>query len=281
MVGEQTEVDRKAEWQGWQLQEDSADAYERYLVPIYFGPGAQALIGLAEVKPGDRLLDIACGTGIVARTAAEHVVPGGSVAGVDLNQGMLSVARRESAGIEPAIEWRLGDAQNLPYADATFDVAICQQGLQFIPDQPLALREIHRVLAPGGRLALGILRSTDHNPGYAILSNLLEEHVSPEAGAMMRSPFAPLGPNALRGLIAGAGFQNVQIIIGVASARFPSVEEFVRQEAASSPLAGPLGGLPADVREQMLGDLRQALEPYIDDMGVVFPVELHLATARR
>lgn len=281
MVGQQEQASRQERWDGWQLQGNSAEAYEHYLVPVFFAPGAQYLIGLAGLGQGERVLDVATGTGIVARTAAEQVGPTGTVAAVDLNDTMLSVARQVSSDIQPKIEWRLGDAQDLPYKDSMFDVVFCQQGFQFFPDRPAALDEMYRVLVPGGRLALAMMRSTDHNPSYGILSDVLERHAGPEAGAMMRSPFPEVSTAELRGLITGAGFQDVRIFHGVGPARYPSVEEFVRQEAASSPLARPIGALPDDVREAMLQELRTSLNHFVDDDGIVFPTETYLAVARR
>jgi ubiquinone/menaquinone biosynthesis C-methylase UbiE len=138
----------------WQLDESSAKVYERYLVPLFFAPGAQYLIELAALKAGERVLDVACGTGIVARTAAQRVGNSGTVIGLDLNEGMLEVARTASSNIHPHIEWRKGDVKEIPFEDSSFDVGFCQQGLQFFSDRLAALRETHRVLKSNGRLAL-------------------------------------------------------------------------------------------------------------------------------
>lgn len=176
---------------GWQLVEDSAEAYERYLVPIFFEPWAERLLAQAGVRSGERVLDVACGTGSVARRAAERAGPSGKVVGLDLNAGMLAVARRVSAAARPAIEWRQGDAAGLPFPEGSFDVVTCQQALQFFPDRPKALREMRRVLAPGGRAALAVLRGLRHSPAYAPRADALEKHVAAEAGAMLRSIFPP------------------------------------------------------------------------------------------
>src|SRR5712664_1454339 len=109
------------------------EIYERHMVPAIFGPWAVDLVKLAALIPGERVLDVACGTGIVARLAAERVGPMGRVIGLDLNAGMLTVARSASAGTEN-IEWREGNATALPFADKTFELVLCQQGLQFFPD---------------------------------------------------------------------------------------------------------------------------------------------------
>ena len=273
-----SELDRR---RGWQLEERSAEAYERYLVPLLFAPGAEYLVELAEPGPGERVLDVACGTGIVARRAAERVGTEGRVVGLDMNEGMLGVARKASSDVRPAIEWQQGDAADMPLPDRAFDVVFCQQGLQFFPDRPAALGEMHRVLVPNGRLALSVLRSTEHNPGYRLLAEALERHVEADAGAMMRSPFSSLSAEELRELITGAGFGEVRILLGIGPVRYPSVEKFLRWEGASSPLAGLIGALSDDVREALIGDLSQTLRTYTDDDGIVFPAETYLGVAHR
>src|SRR5215211_897486 len=268
-------------WEGWQLQKSSAEAYERYLVPLLFAPGAEYLIELASLGPEERLLDVACGTGIVARRAARRVGADGKVVGLDINEGMLEVARKASSDVRPAIEWRQGDATDMPLPDGAFDVVFCQQGLQFFPDRSAALGEMHRVLVANGRLVLSVLRSIEHNPGYRLLAEALEQHVGADAGSMMRSPFSSLNTDELRDLITGAGFRDVKIFLGIGPVRYPSAEDLVRWEGASSPLAGPIGALTDEVRAALIRDVGEALRSYTDDDGIVFPAETYLAIARR
>lgn len=136
----------------WQVAGSAPENYEEYLVPVIFGPWGNDLLTVAALRPGEHLLDVACGTGIVARLAAEKVGPTGKVVGVDINPGMLAAARKSSASA--TIDWREGNAMALPLPDVTFSVAVCQQGLQFFPDRAAALREMHRVLMPRGRLVV-------------------------------------------------------------------------------------------------------------------------------
>lgn len=255
---------------GWQLGEDTPAAYETYLVPRFFGPWAERLADLSRLRAGERVLDVGCGTGAVARAAHRR---GASATGLDVNEAMLATARR----LAPAIEWRQGDAADLPYPDASFDVVLCQQALQFLPDPDLALGEMRRVLGAGGRAAVAVLRSLDRHPAYAVFADALERHAGPEAGQMMRSPFPSLGADELRGLLSDADFHDVRMLIDVREVRYPSAGEFVRQEAASSPLAGPLGALDADVRRGMIEELGDALRDFTDDDGIVFPMETFMA----
>jgi ubiquinone/menaquinone biosynthesis C-methylase UbiE len=262
--------------EGWQLQGSSAQAYEEYLATA-FRPWAEELVRLAEVREGDRVLDVACGTGIVARNAAGKVGARGKVVGIDLNEEMLGVAGAVSA----ALEWRVGNAIELPFPDGSFDVAFCQQAIQFFSEPVVALREMRRVLAPGGRAAVSVCRATDYCPTYAILAKALDRYLGPEAGAMMRSPFSSWSLDAFRGLFLDAGFRNLRVTIGVASLRYPSAAEFLRQEAASSPLAGPIGGLSPSKRAELIEHLAEALADHRDDEGILCPLETYVARANR
>jgi SAM-dependent methyltransferase len=265
---------------GWQLAEDSAEAYERYLVPAIFVEMADRLLDLAEVGQGARMLDVGCGTGIVARRAAPRVGAAGRLTALDLNEDMLRVARRVSQGLRPAIEWRQGDALALPFADGSFDVVVCQQALQFFQDPERGLREMRRVTAPGGRVVAAVLRPIRYSPPYGPLADALERHVGREAGAMMRSPFPAWDRDAVKGLAGRAGLRDPHVRIVVGAVRYPSPAEMLRQEAASSPLAGPLRALPAATRESLVRDLEGALAEFVDDAGLAFPLETFVARAR-
>ena len=154
-----------SERSGWQLAgETVAEAYERYIMAAFGNAWAQALVQVAAPEDGDRVLDVACGTGAVARYAAPHVGPTGRVTGLDLNAGMLATARTMPAPAGIPIAWHEGNATALPFPNASFDIVCCQQGLQFFPDRPAALREMSRVLTPGGRLALAVWRGLEHQP---------------------------------------------------------------------------------------------------------------------
>jgi SAM-dependent methyltransferase len=162
---------------------------------------------------------------------------------------MLAVARSAAEAEGVSAEWREGSAVELPLADAAFDVAFCQQGLQFFPDRPAALREMYRILAPGGRLLLSVWRGIEQSPGFAVLADALTRHISPEAGRLMTSgPFGLSDPETLRTLIAGASFGDITIRPAQKILRFPSPEEFALRYAAGSALAGLIAGEDDDAR---------------------------------
>lgn len=267
--------------EGWQLAGSSAEAYERYLVPALFVPWADRLIAFAGLRPGERVLDVACGTGIVARRAAPHLGAKGTVVGLDINDEMLAVARRTSTEVLPAIEWRQGDATALPFADESFDVVFCEQALQFFSDRNAALREMRRVTATQGRMAASVCRPIEFSPAYAPLADALARHAGAPAGAMMRSPFSSWTLDDVRGLFTSAGLRDVRVRIDVAAVRYPSAEEFLRQEAASSPLAGPIGALGEVARQELIREVARTLRPHTDDEGVSFPIESYFVLARR
>jgi SAM-dependent methyltransferase len=233
---------------GWQLVDNSAQAYEQYLVPPIMAPYADDLV--AGVMSGDRVLDVACGTGIVARRAAAR---GAHVTGADLNEQMLEVAR----SIAPEIRWIEADAADLPLADGAFDVVLCQQGLQFMPDPAAALAEMRRVLAPGGRLTVSVWRPCE---AYERLAGLLD----PENAAIARSPF---GGGDLRALVGG------HVRIAIKEVRFPSAGEMLRREVACSPMS-------LVVDDELERAFIAAMGDHTDDDGVVFPIESYVVTAQ-
>jgi ubiquinone/menaquinone biosynthesis C-methylase UbiE len=261
----------------WQLERASAEAYERYAVASWSGPLAARLVALAAPQEGERVLDVACGTGIVARLAAEAVGARGAVAGVDLNEGMVAIAREQA----PAVDWRQGDVEALPAADGAFDLVACQQGLQFFGRRAVALAEMRRALAPGGRLALSVMRPIAHNAGWGALADALGRHAGPEAGAMMRAPFPDWDGAELRELVTSAGFEDVRVLIVVEGARYPSPAELVRWEAEASPLAGPLSALSAETRAALVADVEAAIADRVDDDGVLLAQETYVVLARR
>ena len=264
----------------WQVSGNAAEAYERYLVPTLFTPWAHDLIARAALRPGERVLDVACGTGIVARLAAAHVGVTGHGVGVDLNPGMLAVARAQMPATASArVEWREGDANALPCDDATFDVVFCQQGLQFFPDKVHALREMHRALAPGGRLALSVWRALPYNPYHRALADTVERYVGPDVGHGMRAMCGFGNAQALRTLLTTVGFRETHIHIVILTMRHPSPAEYIPGQLAALPFAGALKALETAMQTALYNDILTALHPYIDDAGLAVPLEAHVALA--
>jgi ubiquinone/menaquinone biosynthesis C-methylase UbiE len=225
------------QYEQFQVSATAAEQYERYPVRFILGPWASGLVEAAALLPGQHVLDIACGTGVVTRLAAQQVQATGQVTGLDLNPGMLAVARTLPQPIGAPITWQEGSALALPFAEATFDAVLCQQGLQFFPEKPLAVREMHRVLKPGGRVALSVWRPLERNPFFLALAAALARHISPEAGRGVLPAYMLGDAQEVRALLLEAGLRDVRIRIEVRLLRVPSVEEFLPRQLAAMPLA--------------------------------------------
>jgi ubiquinone/menaquinone biosynthesis C-methylase UbiE len=266
--------------QPWQLDGNADELYERYLVPAMFGPWAEDLVALAAPEPGESVLDVACGSGVVARLVAQRVGSSGTVVGLDFNAGRLAVARSLPPVPGATIHWREGDALALPFANGTFSLVCCQQGLQFFPNRPKALMEMHRVLTPRGRLALNVWRSIQYNPGAAAMAEALERHVSPEAATFRRSPFAFGDGDELRRVVTEAGFCDVVVRPAVKVLHFPSAEEFVRRYVSGvAPLAQMVAQAADSARAALLVAVGAALRSYVGADGLAIPKASHLVTA--
>jgi len=262
----------------WQVAGSAPEIYERELVPAVFGVWAPLLVELAQPQPGERVIDVACGTGIVARLAAERVGPTGAVVGVDLNPGMLSAAR--SLAATGSLQWQEASADKLPFPDDSFDVVYCQLGLQFFADRTAALREMRRVSRTGGRLALMVWRGIEESPGFAGLAEALERHIGQTAAAIMRAPFALSNVGELEALASTAGFHDVAVQQRNGRVRFPSIERFVLSYVAGSPLVGPVSKADDAAREALITDVRNILGKYTGSTELAFPIGANLLSAR-
>jgi ubiquinone/menaquinone biosynthesis C-methylase UbiE len=271
--------------QQWQLDGSAPELYQRYLVPTVTALWAADLIDQVAPQPGDRALDVACGTGVVARLAAERVGLSGQVAALDLNPGMLAVARALPAVTGAKIDWWEGSALALPFPEATFDVVLCQLGLQFFPDRPTALQEMRRVLKDGGRAGLSVYGPIEHNPATFALVNALDRHIGPEASLAKRAEHALADTDELRELIAGAEFHDVVVSTATNWIRFPSPATYVRVQLAATPLATLLSNYDAANRSQlveaMIGDVSAALASYVGENGLTYPQEAYTVLAAR
>lgn len=272
-------MDREDALGRWQLTGSQAQAYEQYLVPELYAPWAEQLVTRLALDPNDSVLDVGCGTGIVARVASSRLGPGGQVVALDWDDEMLAVARSVSWRARPAIEWRKGDATDMPFQDRRFDVVICQQALQFFSDPAAALREMTRVLGHEGRVGLSVWRSIEHSPAYAPLAGAVERYAGVEAGNIVRSAFGAWEREDLRTLVTEAGFHSVHVGIGIGTARYPSPAEFLRREAAGSTLEGALKNLGEADLAALVEDLAAGLQGCTDDDGIVFPMETYLVIA--
>jgi ubiquinone/menaquinone biosynthesis C-methylase UbiE len=212
----------------------TAENYERYFVPSIGSHVAADLIKTANLRPGERVLDAACGTGVVSKLAADRVAPGGTVAGLDPNPAMLAVARATTRS-DVSIDWHEAPAENLPFSDESFDVVLCGMGLQFFSDKEAGLREFHRVLVRGGRLVANVPGPTP--PPLEIMAASLARHIGPESASFVQAVFSLHDPDDLRNLATRAGFGEVDVRSAVTSLDLPPPAEFLWQYGWSTPLA--------------------------------------------
>ena len=261
----------------WQVQDSEAQLYERHLVPAVTALWAADLVARAEVKAGDRVLDVACGTGIVARTAHERAGSDGSVTGLDINPAMLAVARSQTADVQ----FVRGSALALPFDDGAFDVVLCQFGLQFFPNRAAALAEMRRVLANGGRLGASVYGPIEHNPGTLALAQALDHHLGTGASQTKRAEHVLAYPALVEKLAGDAGFADISLTTETKLVRFSSAPEWVNVQLTATPLASLLAEQLARPRmtERITSSVAEALQRYEVDDGIEFPVEAHILLA--
>lgn len=262
---------------GLQDQIAAAEAYEQLHVPALFQQWAGRVLDAIKVKSCDRVLDVACGTGVLAREAAARVGSNGSVAGLDPAPGMLSVAKR----LAPSVEWRQGTAESLPFSDQVFDAVVSQFGLMFFADRSAALREMLRVLTPKGRLAVAVWDSLANSPPYPIEVSILERIAGQRAADALRAPFG-LGDRAeLMSLFESAGVVSPLVTTRVGTARFPSIRTMVEADLRGwLPVMGVM--LEEEQIQNILAEAESALSRYVvADGQVVFDSPAHIVTGTK
>lgn len=255
-----------------------AQNYERFFVPSIGRPLAVDLVDEAALRPGERVIDVACGTGIVARLAAERLGDTGTVAGVDINPGMLAVARVTAAAGGPRIRWYKTSAESIPLPDETFDVAFCQVSLQFIEDKVAALREMRRVLVPGGRTFVNVPRPT---PFFDVLDDALSRHAGEAAGRFVGAVFSLGEPDRVERPLRDAGFRDVSAHTETKTLRLPPAEDFVWQYVHSTPLSALVTELDDARARAIERDVVEGWRPWSDDDGMTYDQDIIVASARR
>ncbi|HEX6323253.1 MAG TPA: methyltransferase domain-containing protein, partial [Vicinamibacterales bacterium] len=252
--------------------------YQRYFVPAIGAPLAATLVETAGLRAGERVLDVACGTGVVTRLAAQQVGPTGDVTGVDLNPGMLAVAREATPPGMP-IAWHEASAETLGLPGDTYDVVLCQMGLQFFADKEGALREMRRVLKPGGRLVLNLPGPTPR--AFAVMADALARHVAPATAGFVHAVFSLHDPEAVRDLLAAAGFRDVRTHVAARTLRLAPPAEFLWQYVWSTPLAPQLDGAGSKRRAAVERDVVAEWSKMTDGGALQIDVNMLTAVAGR
>lgn len=256
-----------------QINTSAAEVYEEFFLPALFQEWPPRVAEAARIGAGQRVLDVACGTGVLARAVAPRVVPNGSVTGLDINPGMLAVARR----VAPTIDWREGRAEALPFENDRFDAVVSQFGLMFFEDRGAAITEMMRVLKPGGRLAVAVWDVLESSPGYAAMVKLLQEQFDAKVADALRAPFVLGDTKMLRALFADAGVANADIETHTGTARFASLESWVYTDIKGWTLADAIDDTQY---RKLIEAARGALGNFVGADGqVCFHIPAHIVVA--
>jgi ubiquinone/menaquinone biosynthesis C-methylase UbiE len=258
----------------FQLSVEAAEFYESRFVPAIFAEWAPLLVDAARIRPGQSVLDVACGTGVVARTTADRLAGNGTIIGLDLNEGMLAVAER----LRPDLDWQVGDVADLPFPDRTFDAVLCQMALMFFPDRLGAVQEMARVTRPGGVVALVVPASLDAQPAYARFVDLAVRVAGPDAASLLGTYWACGDLDELRGLLESAGLEVIDARTYLGTARFGSPEELAVTEVEGSPL---VERITEEEYRRIRAGAGDALAPWTAADGTLdAPLRGHVVAAR-
>ncbi len=258
-----------------QVIANAAEVYDEFFLPALFEAWPPELISRARVGPGMRVVDVACGTGVLAIEAGKATRPGGSAVGVDLNPGMLMVARRK----DPSVDWQEAPAEALPFDSDEFDAALCQFGLMFFHDRNAAIREMLRVLRPGGRLAIAVWDSLDNTPGYLAITQLLSRLFGDEIADLLRAPYVLGDAERLSRLLVESGVQKPTVSRVAGEARFSSIRSWMHTDIRGWTLADKLDD---EQFEHLVKSAEDALSDLVSANGSVrFDHAALIATAQK
>ena len=260
-----------------------AESYERFMVPSLFAPWATYLVHVANPQLGERVLDIACGTGIVARNIAPRVGLQGIVIGLDANPDMINMARIAAEQEHLTIEWYTNPAEQLPFPDENFDLILCQFGLMFFTNRHTALNEMRRVLKTSGRVVLSVWQGLERHPFYQTLHEVSQRHFGKSS---VETVFSLGNSDELRKLLTDSGFRQVEIEPMTLTAHFPQPEEFLAWEIDVNPAEAPaLQNLDKEAQQAIMAaarqDMQSPLEEVMQENQVVLPFHAHIAQARK
>ena len=251
---------------------EAAETYEREWVPAMLQEWAEHTTDAAQVEMGHEVLDVGCGTGVVARECLRRVGDAGKVTGLDLSDAMLTVARR----IEPQIDWRKGEAGSLPFADESFDRAVSQFALMFFPDRSQAVREIWRVLKGNGRIAVTVAGAISDSPAYEVLAELIR----PVDPSYLDQRFSLGDPDEALNIFRSAGVDHATVTTHWLPERFASPSAFVEAEVCTG--AELAARFDDESWNAVLEAANRELAPYVNSLGrIEFMSSGHTVTATK
>jgi len=245
------------------------------------------LIELAEIKEGNRVLDVATGIGEPAATAARIVGSTGKVTAIDLSPGMLAIAKKRAMdiGLSNIIQFREGDAESLNLPASSFNAITCRFGLMFMPEVVTALKTMRQALTPDGHIAAAVWSSIDKVPSFQLPFEIVmrETGTSPPPPGLP-GPFSLADTNILREKFNQAGFHDIKIEKGTMSFKLPSPEQYVDfAKSTAGPLGAMMSHLPASRQEEIWNKVIEAVRKHADSNtgSVNFTNEVIYVSARR
>jgi ubiquinone/menaquinone biosynthesis C-methylase UbiE len=256
-----------------QISEDAAKIYETVYLPALFDEWCPLVVEAANIQTGHRVIDVACGTGALAITVSERIGPKGTTVGIDINEGMLSIARSKPC----SVEWIKSPAEALPFEDDSFDCVVSQFGLMYFENQGNAIREMIRVLKPGGSLAVAVWDKLEHNPGFAAEDQLWQQVFGEEWGD--ESPYKLGDKSILQNLFKNTGIADIQITTHNGTACFESIESWI--------YTGAKGWTDDDAIDEeklelLLNTAEEDLANFRTAQGTIaFPTSAHIVTAKK
>jgi ubiquinone/menaquinone biosynthesis C-methylase UbiE len=258
-----------------QLTSSAAEIYDEFFLPALFGAWPPRLVEAAHLDAGMRVVDVACGTGALTIQAARAVAPGGNAVGLDVNPGMLAVARRKA----PEIDWREAPAEAIPLESGEFDAAVSQFGLMFFQDRRAAIREMWRVLRPGGRLVIAVWDSLENAPGYRAVVALLARMFGDEIAELLRAPYNLGDAELLESLLLESGVEHPHVSRSTGEARFPSIRSWMHTDVRGWTLSDRLDDQQFDL---LVREAENELAGFVTSDGSVrFDHPALIATARK
>jgi ubiquinone/menaquinone biosynthesis C-methylase UbiE len=267
-------LQRRVQRYGWDLASNDYDP----LWQEQLSPARTGLLALASLAPGEHVLDLACGTGLVTLDAARRVSPHGKVLGTDLSGQMVEVARRRALEQQLTnVSFQRMDAETLDLPDATFDVVLCALGLMYLPDPPRAVHEWLRVLKPGGRLAIAVWGKRV-NCGWSPVFPIVDAEVDSDVCPL----FFSLGePDALAQLCSDAGVANVEQERIATVLKYADADEACDAAFVGGPVALAWSRFDAETRARARARYRHAIEPWRRNQGYRIPGEFVIVAGRR
>ena len=258
----------------FQLSLGAAEIYDSQRVPAIFGPLAEATLDRLELPQSATVLDVACGTGVMARAVARRLKGNSLISGVDLNPAMIEVCRRQAPAGRHEFSWYVASVEELPFSDSMFDLVFCQQGLQFFPDKSRALREMRRVATHDGRLILTCWAAIP--PYFEVVAEVLERRLSPETARVAVNPFKWNDAEHIRDLIAQAGFESPPPAPLPVARRMSGSPQTMRDELLSTPNEEALRGLPDGELDVIVSEVLDGVSRFREGDLLVMPQRAHL-----